>query len=403
VSVPRLPPILLNMSQLNSSKKQKQMPKGKKQTPSHEKMNSTQKRKGTAKLSVDSDGRHGGKTGSFDANKHLLRWKSLVTRKRELDQRVSNAKLPVWDHLKRIPTTVDSKGNAVGEYKRFQTYSEWKNSVKPESNLTAAIKCDHDWRVDLKDFDLRNAVACGSSKAVICGRCHVSASQAKDEKDIQSDDLKTMYDLCCQQMEELRTMFRAAFREGNGNRPMETHLVFDEVVTSATNATLNPAFRIRPSDASTEYNFFAGLFDEYKCIRSHFDFFIQRNNTPTTTSNTPAFACAYDPVDNTVYTAVASALVAAQKIGPIQFNLTGAIPVPENRSGFWRFEAVMPKGPQIEVASAASPIATGCWQDCQITAVDYGYYKCIVPALGNSVTASVWGYIDMTVLFRCRT
>jgi len=214
-------------------------------------------------------------------------------------------------------------------------------------------------------------------------------------KDVKSNER----DLVVQKLLGEIDLIRNAMNAAIGTKPLKIHLWMEDAKTSSATTAQAPVQRCRPSD-SAEFSALASLFDEYKMISAvnHFKIF-----QSTGTAGGVDAGVAYDPVDGTAYGGLITLLPAAQKMGPIATGAIGATaPQTVNETGHFKMPIHCPEGPQLLVASAASPAATGTWQDCTITAADYGYFKYYVTA-PSSGTSSVSWHVEMNCLFRSRT
>jgi len=279
----------------------------------------------------------------------------------------------------------------------LQRYKELIQKVKPHYDIQNGIKkfvkhvpfndvkCEHEFKNFMKK-DEKNSV----TYARVCTKCGV------DEK--AGDDDPKVVALLCTEADMLRNTMRGVL----GTKPLEIRIAYQWAESKSSTATAQaPVHRIRPSD-SNEFSALAGLFDEYKCIRTKK--YITMNVTSPGTGGIHA-GCAYDPQNSTAYAGLADILIGSQNIGLLNVLSSGAFgsaPASARPKGVWEMDVHMPEGSQYEYG-VTTTIATGNWTETGITAVDYGYYKFYVESAGTGGTTFVYAHDVQTCLFRCRT
>jgi len=196
-------------------------------------------------------------------------------------------------------------------------------------------------------------------------------------------------------------LLKGIMRSGMGDKPMAVKLSVNFAIqTSTAGLAQAPVFRLRPSD-SAEFSSLATLFDLYKAVNQTSHVYFARSGVASTVD--AFWATAYDPISSGAYSNVQSIIIAAHHWGPFGTGQSGAIfNTWASHTGFFPMHCAVPEGPAYEYGVTTS-IGTGVWTDCQVTAVDYGYLKSYVGALGGTDTSTIKVYMVMEVLFKCRT
>jgi len=238
-----------------------------------------------------------------------------------------------------------------------------------------------------RELSTRLAVVSGALKTQYFASSK-DVKESSDEKDLKEQ---------LQKVEAEMQLIKNAFRAGMGETHTYFTLAYDPgASTSSANTALATVDRIRPSD-SAEFSALAALFDEYKAVDA--STYVQVNGSGNT-NGYGHWGVAYDPSNNSAYGSVAALVVARSHLGPIA--MSQFIPYQYTHNGLQHLHVTFPKGTDYSYGAVTS-IGTGVWTDCSVTAVDYGYFKFYLEALGGSNTSILSRFMKMGVLFRMRT
>jgi len=181
--------------------------------------------------------------------------------------------------------------------------------------------------------------------------------------------------------------------------------------TSSANTAFNAPYALTPG-ASAEFASLASLFDLYICIGVTLQ--VRLLATMSTTIDPPVVdgIWVYDPIDNSSYNSIVTAIIASQKLGPVSlvgqsdFSNTGLgrsyAPLSSAPHGFWIKRFKCPISPS-ESPTVSVEILTGHWDSTIDPGGIYGYIKPYVESGGANVTTTQYWYVIYHCMFKSRT
>jgi len=248
----------------------------------------------------------------------------------------------------------------------------------------------------------------------ISKQIYIKVDQKDQKTPIGGLEIDTAEDTALKTEEALKVIKTALMGKG-GKRKLNnltTRIWVSGDSASSSGTVYNTVINVRPS-ATAEFTSLASLYDEFKVHSGVVHFGIWATGQTNAVVDVDG-AVVYDPMDNTAYTALITALPASQKFGP--FSITGmtdssvagstartVAPLPTSRTGLYRFQFKCPNGPSSTTGNSQQ-VVTGQWCSTNIanTQGDYGYIKPIISAAGSTVTDFRY-YMEMVVEFRSRT
>jgi hypothetical protein len=178
------------------------------------------------------------------------------------------------------------------------------------------------------------------------------------------------------------------------------------VQTSSADTPISAVQSLKPSN-TTEWSDASALFDEARCVG--FTFFVMcgiAGGNGSAAGTSAGFA--FDPINNTAYSAIAEMIVVEHGISPILLQQTTSTPSswgaagPVTKTGYLKWGAKVSPGPTLNPGTSTE-IVGGSWFGIQDSGPIVGYLKPFVEQAGGTATTWYRALVVYHMEFRTRS